>query len=1250
MRRCLQLLLSLLLPTVVLCPRLTGAVDEVINFDQALEQRDFAAAARIAEGQLTQQPENVEWRLRRAELAARAGKLSKALEQVREVCASAPKHRRARIREGQWLSQLGRLTSAAAVYHRCLDDFPEDPDALTGLGLVRLWQGDYQEAARFFSAVLDEDPHADAAFLGHLRLLMASGSPRQAWREATERDAEGQRQDPELGLVLAAIAGRVGAADLAETLASRPASHLGIERQQAVFRALTRIRSGREAEGLVLLAELAAAPSLSYAELLEIGDAYAAADQRKEARAFYEKARQVTPERPEARLGLARLASRDGRLAGSLALYQEIVADNPESIEGWLGVIGSARLLDDAVTVRRALEQASRLSPRSALLHRERLRLALLDGDLPGFESALEQYRQEQPCDGEGRLWTLRVAALREEPLLPKDGLSWLDPLQPQSVAAACRVWLAAGRDPWPELSPELRTGNSALDRAARLALAEWLAVLLQRDAAVAQAREVGAAEAARMRCLAFGWWAYATTPLGHATDLANTLDAQAIAIWLAGEMDRRIRILHVETESTLWDDWLLARANWFHRWRGKWADPAAAQALDALIRSLGQDWAAPLPLRQLDEAWRVSEEPLAPDRTHSRMRIQRARWRLYRRDFADALRAFEQLARECPWAAEPFERQAEVLRAAGRWVEAERRLRPLVLGDRPSVGVRLAYADLLRRLGRLAEAHDQLQALAQAGCTEPDYFLQRMALAETQGRPDTAFDWCQRGLECHPASAALQGWRAEWYVRHRHAPRLAEWLKQPGVPARLEPDWVAAAAPFLPVDRLEALRVSAPWWFSWRWLPWERLPDHSLATARQRAEDAVEAGSVADAANALRPALAVGIPDSDFWLQAARLLDLAGQVDESERAFTCAMHLGVGRLDAEILSLTRRARRDPSGVSQELAWRLEARPDEPALRLGLAQALLHGGQVGAAQRTLAPLVQQDPDNPEVRMLAAQVRTAAGRVRQARSLYASLLRQDPLAADPRAGLQALRDTHELGVTVGYEYDVRSDTSGDNVETPDWQEAFAEGFWRLPAHQTFSFGYHLFERDGDVDHQLPLEWSTRLSRDWLFRLRAAPAIQADYIAHIRAGAGASFRLHDRLWAGLDTHYLHFSDVDVWQLVPAVDWRWHPRGTVEGRLYIAHNQLESGNANQSVTFALDASWQLGTQSLIIARFAIGDENSANPTADLIGNDQLQSYGIELRLGAQHRWTLTPAYRYEMHDRFDLHALGLSLGFRY
>ena len=164
------------------------------------------------------------------------------------------------------------------------------------------------------------------------------------------------------------------------------------------------------------------------------------------------------------------------------------------------------------------------------------------------------------------------------------------------------------------------------------------------------------------------------------------------------------------------------------------------------------------------------------------------------------------------------------------------------------------------------------------------------------------------------------------------------------------------------------------------------------------------------------------------------------------------------------------------------------------------------------------------------------------------------------------------------------------------------------------------------------------------------MNGGAGIDADYTSLWRAGAGLSRTLTDNLFLDLDVQYLAFQDLQVGQLIPGVTWRWHPRGTLRGRVYLAHNQLDSGTADQSLTGVADATWQLGSQSLLLITGAWGDENSANPTADLIGNDSLQSYGCALRLGWLHRWTLIPSYRYEIHRQFDLHALGLALTWSY
>jgi YaiO family outer membrane protein len=155
---------------------------------------------------------------------------------------------------------------------------------------------------------------------------------------------------------------------------------------------------------------------------------------------------------------------------------------------------------------------------------------------------------------------------------------------------------------------------------------------------------------------------------------------------------------------------------------------------------------------------------------------------------------------------------------------------------------------------------------------------------------------------------------------------------------------------------------------------------------------------------------------------------------------------------------------------------------------------------------------------------------------------------------------------------------------------------------------------------------------------------------DYTSRWRLGAGASRALADTLFLDLDAHYLEFNDIQVFQLVPGISWRWHPRSTLHGRLYLARNTLDSGTANNSYTGLAQASWQLGPHALLALTGAWGDENNANPTADLIGNDSYQSYGVSLRFLGRHRWSLIPSYRYEIHRDFDLHALGLNLGWSY
>jgi YaiO family outer membrane protein len=1217
---------------------------------RALHFRQFDRAIELADFGLTEHPGDPSWRLAQVNILVARGQLTTALAEARTILKDHPQHRGARVREAQLLGQLGRLTSAAAAYHSCLNDFPDDADVMLGLGLVHMWQGRFAEADPWLEKAALQRTTRETSLYARLRLLTASGRLEQAWRESTELDTHGNFQDAELGLLRAGLISRIGARESAQTLAARPSKDPELRRRQAAFLARMSAHHGLAEAPMAEVEAFAALDPPDYDALLAAADVFAAADHRAEARRLYRLAAQLTPERPEAWLGLARLASRDGRLSGAMGIYQQILRDNEESLEAWLGMVRAAQLMDDADTAQLALARAHALAPGSAYVLREELHQALLDGDLNRFRERLKWYLEAQPDDREALLWRLRLQVLDGSATEERDYLALLDPLSPRGSALVVRHGLVRGfrLDEW--LIRLSTLGDPELNLSARTALATQLALLVQPDAAKTVAAAGRPDMQAWLNALSEGWWAFASTPFAHGRELEQDFDPQALAVWLADELQHRFRSLYVETESSIWEAWLLLRAHWFESWAGRWDDPAASAALVSSLRQVGARWTSPPSLNQVQAAWDTSDTPLPGGATTYLTQITRARWRLYRHDPDGALSLLRQAQRLEPRAAEPIQRQAEALRAAGRLREAARVLQSLCRNPDVDPGSRLKYADLLRRLGRPDEARLQLHQLRESGVDEPDIYLQEAFIAEAEGRSDEAGRWYRLGRQRHPRAATLYGQYNRWLLRQHREDLLAETLMQPKLPPWTDAEQVAPVASELSATRRQALLSSPRWWFSWNWLGWIRLPTRSAVVLQARANDRVAHAAVEDALEVLHPALDARLPDSELWLQGARLFDLNRRFADSERAFRFAMHLGCGRLDADVLRLSREAYRDPQRAARDFARRLEVSPDQRPLRIGLVHSLLQAGEIGAAERALIPLVEEDPDDLETRMLAAQLKAAQGEVRQARSLHESLLRQDPLAADPRAARRALNERNELGGAIGYEHQMRRDTTGMVDDIDDWREAFVSAFWRRPHSVTTSLEYRSYERSRDSDHQLFATIAAEVDPSWIVRARGAVGFDTDYTSRYRLGGGANRELTHTLYANFDVNYLRFTDLDVWQLVPAVVWRWHPRGTAEGRVYVGFNQLDSGPDETSLTGLVNLSWQLGRQSLLIAHGAWGDENAANPTSDLIGNDSFKSYGLRARFGWRDRWHVEPAYRYDRHEQFDLHALGISLGYSY
>lgn len=1236
---------------------------------EKLDERQFKLAAGLVDEILDAEPLNLEARQFRAEWFARRGRVDEALWQLADLLVSFPGDRRNVVLEAQWLSQLGRSGSALEIYNEWLAIHADDVDMRIRRTLALRSQGDLNAALADLESAIAAGPENAGAHHSHVRTLDAAGQASEAWRVADEYDRDTGSTDAEIGLIKAAMLSRIGAIDLAEELANRPPADPDQRLRQGSFRAMLRIRAGRQQEGLELLAPYSNLLSADYDALMAVGNAYAAADRLNVARACFERAIAVTPARPDARMGLARLASREGRLKDSLARYQQIALDNPQALEASLGVIRTASLQRDFKTAREALNNARTFAPHSVELYREGLRLALEGGSTREFDNVLKRYESDHPRDPMARLWRARWTALRTMTINFNDVVGLLDPFAPDVTATALALLnnTAQGRNL--ALFNEWST-DAALPARAELfqTLATQMAIRLNPDWT---ARFAKLAEASRSQVtdskpessvlqsrdrdkipgmLASGWFAFVATPFAWSQELTRDFDEQAINIWLVNEVQNRFRTMSIETESPLYEDWLLRRALWFDAWKDNWNTAEAANSIFEYLAQMVPGGYERITLQQVESAWRLSEVWLPAASTDFNLRVTQARWRQGRHDFTGALKLYREIAAEFRDAAEPAQREASLLRGLGRADELLACLRALNARPFSNPAARMESATLLTQLGEFQNARRQLALAEQSGFKEPALFLKQAELAEARGLPFEAGEWINRGREIYPDAASLLSWQATQLLEQQNTAGLAALIQTHGSSTWLTPDLLAAAEPNLPADEVEAITRSPEWWFSWQWLPWERLESRSLTALRRTSRAAIANGERDLALEALLPAISARLPDTDLWLAAGRLFDLNHRPDDGRRAYELAHQLGLGRPDAAVASLARLAQRaDPEYVARELANRLRETPDDVGLRGALITALLQMGEVTAAERALAPLVETSPNDSSVKDLAAQIKAAKGQVKQARSLYSSILHGDPTNTDPGDALRLLQSGNQWGFASGYEYSVLNNTVG-GPDPANWQEAFVGVFYTQPIKHGLGLEYRWFERSNETASQIRLDYTTVTGPDWIWRANVAPAAVGDIIPRLRLGGGTSYRVVDPFFVGMDFAWLTFSDLDVYQFAPGFTWRWHPRSTIDSKLYVSSNVLDTGAANSTLTWVANANWELSKQSSARLSFATGGESVTNPIRRLINNDDITSVGLSMRIGLRHRWTLEPAWRFEMHKNFNLNAFGLSLVYSY
>ena len=422
------------------------------EIQDAEQAGDLPKAEAVLTAGLARSPEDLRLLFLRADLQVRQQKLEAALNQIRELLKRDPKNYNYRFKEAQYLGWLGRFESASKAYRSLLEGNPADQDVRTGLGLTLYWRGDWHSASNALTEVLRAQPDYDLAFRTQVKVLAGMGRASEAWRMARGRDRETGEKDGELGLILANLAVAVDADDLARELASRATPDADLQRRQTAFIGQRLAVKGRKEEGVELVRKFAESHADRYDVWVDYGNTLALADRLVEAEAQYERAVKITPERAEAHLGLARLATRRTDLRGGLARYQGIVARNPEQVDGWRGVIGTAILLQDWKLAESALASGDGIAPKSAFFHEEALRLALREGNGKLFGERVPRYLADQPEDRAAQLWEQRWAYAQARPIDGARVEATLDPLLPEQNKLALRLLAQETRATYQEL------------------------------------------------------------------------------------------------------------------------------------------------------------------------------------------------------------------------------------------------------------------------------------------------------------------------------------------------------------------------------------------------------------------------------------------------------------------------------------------------------------------------------------------------------------------------------------------------------------------------------------------------------------------------------------------------------------------------------------------------------------------------------------------------------------------------------
>jgi YaiO family outer membrane protein len=310
----------------------------------------------------------------------------------------------------------------------------------------------------------------------------------------------------------------------------------------------------------------------------------------------------------------------------------------------------------------------------------------------------------------------------------------------------------------------------------------------------------------------------------------------------------------------------------------------------------------------------------------------------------------------------------------------------------------------------------------------------------------------------------------------------------------------------------------------------------------------------------------------------------------------------------------------DFAGGEQEYRKVLSAVPGDVEARFGLADVLAWQKRYREAVLVLSELAKERPDDPEVWVRKGKVAFWDGNPEEAKRHFDRTLLLDPENEEARKGLdliaaKAAREyRREMEFGASYLH-MRRSNPGSQVHVALRDRSVAG--WELLGRADY---LHRFGKDeGRGTAGVTRKWEGGGS----LRVEGGISPGAEVFSRVSGEAELAWPLSDRLVGYAGGKYAHYSVVDAWMAVGALEWYIRGSNALYARYILTRTDFDSGGSST------DGSWMVKVIHLrtdddrLWAYFSRGTEGYTTGTVDQIGNISSDTYGLGGRTFFAPRW---------------------------